>query len=140
MGLALGVGSAVLIGRAELKDVVQLWGPAQQFVLPAGHIAPNLSELLRSAPMRNVISELNRPCDVVLFDLPPLPATDAAGLAKNVRAPVSRRVLTLLPTRGPDAYGYGSYEYGYGCRYGSDLEAEKAAHSKTGPRRAEVKA
>jgi len=167
MGIEGAVGlTDVLIGKAELKDVIQPWGRAQLFVLPAGHIPPNPSELLGSARMTNIIAEFNRAFDVVLFDAPPLlPVTDAAVLAKNVGgallvvaagrthknqlrgaiaaltnvgAPVSGLVLTMLPTKGPDAYGYGNYGYGYG--YGSDLEAETATKSKSGPRRAQVKA
>ena len=132
----------VLIGRADLADVIQPWGKAQLFVLPAGHVPPNPSELLGSTRMTQLITEFNRAFDVVLFDSPPLlPVTDAAILAKNVGgalivvaagrtqknqlkgaiaaldnvgAPVSGMVLTMLPTKGPDAYGYGHYGYGYG--------------------------
>ncbi|WP_104089031.1 MULTISPECIES: polysaccharide biosynthesis tyrosine autokinase [unclassified Cryobacterium] len=132
----------VLIGRADLADVIQPWGKAQLFVLPAGHVPPNPSELLGSTRMTQLITEFNRAFDVVIFDSPPLlPVTDAAILAKNVGgalivvaagrthknqlkgaiaaldnvgAPVSGLVLTMLPTKGPDAYGYGHYGYGYG--------------------------
>ncbi|TFD66493.1 polysaccharide biosynthesis tyrosine autokinase [Cryobacterium ruanii] len=132
----------VLIGRADLADVIQPWGKGQLFVLPAGHVPPNPSELLGSTRMTQLITEFNRAFDVVLFDSPPLlPVTDAAILAKNVGgalivvaagrtqknqlkgaiaaldnvgAPVSGMVLTMLPTKGPDAYGYGHYGYGYG--------------------------
>ncbi|KGJ81781.1 chromosome partitioning protein [Cryobacterium roopkundense] len=165
MGIEGAVGlTDVLIGKAELKDVIQPWGRAQLFVLPAGHIPPNPSELLGSARMTHIIAEFNRAFDVVLFDSPPLlPVTDAAVLAKNVGgaiiivaagrthknqlkgaiaalttvgASVSGLVLTMLPTKGPDAYGYGNYGYGYG--YGSDVEAEAAAPK--GSRRTRVKA
>ncbi|KFF58429.1 chromosome partitioning protein [Cryobacterium sp. MLB-32] len=167
MGIEGAVGlTDVLIGKAELKDVIQPWGRAQLFVLPAGHIPPNPSELLGSARMTHIIGELNRAFDVVLFDSPPLlPVTDAAVLAKNVGGAliivaagrthknqlkgaiaaltnvgtsVSGLVLTMLPTKGPDAYGYGNYGYGYG----SDLDAETAAapKGKAGPRRTRVQA
>ncbi len=132
----------VLIGRADLADVIQPWGTGPLFVLPAGHVPPNPSELLGSTRMTQLIAECNRAFDVVIFDSPPLlPVTDAAILAKNVGgalivvaagrthknqlkgaiaaldnvgAPVSGLVLTMLPTKGPDAYGYGHYGYGYG--------------------------
>jgi len=167
MGIEGAVGlTDVLIGKAELKDVIQPWGRAQLFVLPAGHIPPNPSELLGSARMTHIIAEFNRAFDVVIFDSPPLlPVTDAAVLAKNVGgaiivvaagrthknqlqgalaalsnvgASVSGLVLTMLPTKGPDAYGYGNYGYGYG--YGSDLETEVEAKGKGGSRRSRVKA
>lgn len=142
LGIEGAVGlSDVLIQRADLKDVVQRWGRNQMYVLPAGAIPPNPSELLGSAAMTEVIAELDRTFDVVLYDAPPLlPVTDAAILARNVggamvvvaagrthrgqlkgamaalanvSAPVSGIVMTMLPTKGPDAYGYGRYGYGY---------------------------
>jgi capsular exopolysaccharide synthesis family protein len=150
MGLEGAVGlTDVLIGRAELKDVIQPWGRNKLYVLPAGHVPPNPSELLGSARMAHYIAEFNKAFDVVIFDAPPLlPVTDAAILAKsvggaivvvaagrthknqltgaisalaNVGAPVSGLVLTMLPTKGPDAYGYGRYGYGYGYGYGDDV-------------------
>ena len=37
----------------------------------------------------------------------------AIATLENVGAPVSGLVLTMLPTKGPDAYGYGRYGYAY---------------------------
>lgn len=168
MGLEGAVGlTDVLIGRAELKDVIQPWGRGKLFVLPAGKIPPNPSELLGSARMSYFIGEFNRTFDVVIFDAPPLlPVTDAAILAKNVGgaiiivaagrthknqlrgavaaltnvgAPISGLVLTMLPTKGPDAYGYGHYGYGYGYGYGDELDA-KATPAPKPSRRSKVKA
>jgi len=164
MGLEGAVGlTDVLIGRAELKDVIQQWGRGKLFVLPAGKIPPNPSELLGSARMTHFIGEFNREFDVVIYDSPPLlPVTDAAILAKNVGgaiiivaagrthknqlkgavaslnnvgAPISGLVLTMLPTKGPDAYGYGHYGYGYGYGYGDEIAAEP----KPATRRSKVK-
>lgn len=147
LGLEGAVGlTDLLIGRAEPEDVIQSWGKGDLFVLPAGKIPPNPSELLGSDALVKLIGEFNRAFDVVLFDAAPLlPVTDAAILARtvggtivvcaagrthknqlkgaftalgNVDAPVSGVVLTMLPTKGPDAYGYGRYGYGYGYGYG----------------------
>jgi capsular exopolysaccharide synthesis family protein len=154
MGVEGAVGlTDVLIGRAELDDVIQPWGRAQLFVLPAGHVPPNPSELLGSARMSHFIGEFNRMFDVVIYDTPPLlPVTDAAILAKNVGgaiivvaagrtqknqlkgaisslqnvgAPISGLVLTMLPTKGPDAYGYNRYGYGYGYGYGDEATTDE---------------
>ncbi|MBG6237086.1 capsular exopolysaccharide synthesis family protein [Mycetocola sp. CAN_C7] len=148
MGIEGAVGlTDVLIGRAELLDVVQPWGRSKLFVLPAGRIPPNPSELLGSKAMADLIVLFAREFDAVIFDAPPLlPVTDAAVLAKsvggaivvaaagkihrnqlrsavtvleNVGAEVSGFVLTMLPTKGPDAYGYGRYGYAYGEAYGA---------------------
>ncbi|MBC7517339.1 MAG: polysaccharide biosynthesis tyrosine autokinase [Microbacteriaceae bacterium] len=143
----------VLIGRVALVDAIQPWGRNQLFVLPAGHVPPNPSELLGSAAMHDLIANLNSQFDIVLFDAPPLlPVTDAAILAKsvggviiavavgrthkgqlksaittlsNVGATVSGVVLTMVPPTKSGAYGYGyGYGHSYG-RYGSDPTDER---------------
>jgi capsular exopolysaccharide synthesis family protein len=136
----------VLIGRAELEDVAAPWGRGNLVVLPAGPIPPNPSELLGSRAMQELITRLEGEFDYVLFDAPPLlPVTDGAILAKkasgaiivvasgktikgqlagavsaleNVGAPIAGFVMTMMPTKGPGAYGYGRYGFAYG--YGLD--------------------
>ncbi|WP_084104796.1 polysaccharide biosynthesis tyrosine autokinase [Demequina sp. NBRC 110056] len=142
MGVEGGVGlTDVLVGRAALEDATQRWGRTSLHLLPAGTIPPNPSELLGSTTMSDLIEDLQQQYDVVLYDAPPLlPVTDAAVLARlvggsilivsagrtrrqqveaaldsldNVGAPLSGLVLTMLPVKGPDAYGYGRYGYAY---------------------------
>jgi len=135
----------VLVGRAQPGEVIQRWGETNLYVLPAGKIPPNPSELLGSTKMESLVASLEKSFDVVIFDAPPLlPVTDAAILAtrtsgallmvaagrvhknqvrgalsalSNVSAHVAGIVITMLPTKGPDSYGY-SYGYGYGYGYG----------------------
>ncbi len=143
MGIEGGAGlTDVLIGRAELDDVVQRWGSEELYVLPAGKVPPNPSELLGSRAMTELIDRLEKEFDAVIFDAPPLlPVTDAAILAKragavimvaasgrttrhqfsgalaaleHVGAHVGGVVLSMVPLKGPDAYGYQGYGYGYG--------------------------
>ena len=165
LGIEGGVGlTDVLIGRVELRDALQPWGGRggrSLYVLPAGKIPPNPSELLGSSQMEALLETFTKEADVVILDAPPLlPVTDAAVLAKRtsgaitivaagrttrpqlegaidtletVDARVAGIVLTMLPTRGPDSYGYG-YEYGYGYGYSSDEEQTSAA-STPGVRR-----
>ena len=142
LGLEGAVGlTDVLIGRVELADALQQWGDREMYVLPAGSIPPNPSELLGGPAMKKLIATLETEFDTVIIDAPPLlPVTDAAILAKatrgaivvasagkvhkaqlrsaigildNVGATVLGLVLTMLPTRGADAYGYGHYSYAY---------------------------
>ncbi|OIH97599.1 polysaccharide biosynthesis tyrosine autokinase [Curtobacterium sp. MCBA15_001] len=144
----------VLIGRAALDDVAAPWGRGNMVVLPAGPIPPNPSELLGSRAMQDLITTLEGQFDYVLFDAPPLlPVTDAAILAKkasgaivvvasgktlkgqlagavqsleNVGAPIAGFVMTMMPTKGPGAYGYGRYGYAYGYGIDEDVDRPKA--------------
>lgn len=141
MGLEGAVGlTDVLVGRADLQDVLQPWGDSGVLLLPSGAIPPNPSELLGSQQMKDLLAELEHQVDLVLIDAPPvLPVTDAAVLAthvsgaivvvragrttrdqagraveilRGVDAHVYGVVLNMVPARGPASYGYG---YGYGA-------------------------
>ncbi|GAA1432540.1 polysaccharide biosynthesis tyrosine autokinase [Microlunatus lacustris] len=75
--------TSVLIGRAEVEDVIQPWRESGLDVLPSGPVPPNPSELLGSAAMRDLLTKLEASYDVVLLDTPPLlPVTDATILTK----------------------------------------------------------
>ncbi len=81
-GLLTNVGlTDVLIGRATLNDVLQPWGESGDlFVLGAGSVPPNPSELLGSNVMRTLLEDIAKHA-IVLVDAPPLlPVTDAAIL------------------------------------------------------------
>lgn len=146
LGIEGGTGlTDVLIGRARVADVLLPWGNRSLYVLPAGKIPPNPSELLGSERMQKLLEALGQEFDVVLCDAPPLlPVTDAAVLSRStsgaimvvavgrtttnqldgalealetVGSKVAGVVLTMVPTKGADAYAYG-YGYGYGG-YGS---------------------
>lgn len=82
-GLEGAVGlTDVLIGRADLTDVLQPYGQHQLSLLGAGQIPPNPSELLGSPAMRECLQQLASEFDFVLLDSPPmLPVTDAAVLS-----------------------------------------------------------
>jgi succinoglycan biosynthesis transport protein ExoP len=139
-GLEGAVGlTDVLIGKVELPDAVQNWGLRNLDILPAGRIPPNPSELLGSEAMMKLLQLVEKEYDVVLVDTPPLlPVTDAAVLSKHVRgallvvasgrthkaqlqsaidalnnvdARIAGIVLTMMPTKGAEAYGYARYGY-----------------------------
>jgi len=159
LGIEGGAGlTDVLIGRADVADVVQPWSDRSLYVLPAGRIPPNPSELLGSRQMADLLGVLAAEADVVLLDAPPLlPVTDAALIAKiasggaivvvstrEARRPMLERalhklelvdahvagvVLSMVSTRGADAR-----EYGYGYGYAQDV-ARTASHPRVRPRR-----
>ncbi|GGK71112.1 polysaccharide biosynthesis tyrosine autokinase [Ornithinimicrobium pekingense] len=85
MGLENSAGlTSVLIGQADLDDVLQPYGD-HLMALGAGPIPPNPSELLGGPSMRELLAELRDRFEYVVIDSPPLlPVTDAAVLSKIV--------------------------------------------------------
>ena len=150
LGLEGAVGlTDALVGRAHLDDLIQPWGDGTLQVLASGPTPPNPSELLGSHQMGELLRELESRCDLVLLDAPPLlPVTDAAVLASHASGAIviirsghttreqARRaveilravdihlygaVLNMVSTKGPDAYKYGYYGYGYAATNPTEL-------------------
>lgn len=83
-GLDGSVGlTQVLAGTAMLADALQPTDKAGLYVLPAGQIPPNPSELLGSQRMHQLIEKLAETHRVILDAPPLLPVTDAALLAAS---------------------------------------------------------
>ena len=161
MGIEGAVGlTDHLIGRADLDDVVQGWGAGNLYILPAGQVPPNPSELLGSHAMKVLLETLEKDYDTILIDAPPLlPVTDAAVLSKLVGGgalmvvgsgrirkhqleaaiasleTVGGRlvgvILNLLPTKGVNAYGYYGY-YGYGSDFVTDAPPKRKKKQRKG--------
>lgn len=142
MGIEGAVGlTDVLIGGADLSDVLQRWGRSELYVLPAGQVPPNPSELLGSETMQQTLDLLSKSMDVVIIDAPPvLMVTDAVVIGaktqgvilvaaagsthqqsfesaveslETAHVPLRGVVATMLPTKGPGRYMYGTYAYAY---------------------------
>ena len=82
LGLSDGAGlTDVLVGRVRAEEVLQPYGPTDNlYVMAAGVIPPNPSELLGSGAMRTLLYSFPEDA-IVLVDTPPLiPVTDAAIL------------------------------------------------------------
>ncbi|KQY98559.1 chromosome partitioning protein [Microbacterium sp. Root53] len=169
MGIEGGVGMTdVLIGKVELVDALQRWGRTQLYVLPAGKVPPNPSELLGSTAMDRLLEMLGEHFDYVLIDAPPLLlVTDAAVVSKKTKGVILAAasgqtkkaalqaavrtletagaellgvVVTKLPTKGPDSYGYGEYGYGQNNPIDDSVlesrrEGEQAARRSTAGKR-----
>ncbi|MDI6740175.1 MAG: CpsD/CapB family tyrosine-protein kinase, partial [Candidatus Edwardsbacteria bacterium] len=72
----------LLIKEGDLKKIMRPSGIENLFIVPAGTLPPNPSELLGSLKMKTVIEAMKDCCDLVIFDCPPvITVTDAAVLA-----------------------------------------------------------
>jgi succinoglycan biosynthesis transport protein ExoP len=141
MGLEGQVGlTTVLIGRADMKDVVQPFGTSSLDLLPAGQVPPNPSELLGSAAMASLLERLSASYDMVLLDSAPLlPVTDAVVLSRlaggallvvgadRTHRPQLQQSLDSLETAGVHLFGLvmnkiarrEAAAYAYGSGYAS---------------------
>ncbi|MFN2347244.1 MAG: polysaccharide biosynthesis tyrosine autokinase [Dermatophilaceae bacterium] len=140
MGLDGSVGlTDALIGHAPISELLQQYGDTGLWVVGAGAIPPNPSELLGSPSMRTALAELGKNFDQVIIDAPPvLPVTDAvvlstvadgvivvagSGLVEREQlnhtlksiASVNGKVLGLVLNRVPKGTGgqYTRYAYSY---------------------------
>lgn len=166
LGLERSAGlTTVLVGEADVDDMLQQWGRDNLFVLTSGRIPPNPSELLGSAAMEALLHRLETQFDAVVIDSPPLiPVTDAAVLAQKtagvilvvdsqrtkqasmlkslhalemVEANLMGIVLNRLPIKGPDSYGY--MQYGYAAlSEESDIQSSAVSTTRRAYRKSEL--
>jgi capsular exopolysaccharide synthesis family protein len=157
MGLEGSVGlTTVLLGKASVDDVVQRWPNSDLYVMAAGQIPPNPTELLGSEAMHALFSKLSQEFDFILVDSPPLvPVIDAVLVDKltggmlmvvasdrtrkrdltsalksleTVGASVSGFAWNYVATSKADTSRYGYYRYGSGQRVkGSDKRSARSA-------------
>lgn len=151
LGMEGSVGlTTVLLGDAQVHDVIQTWGTAGMDVLPAGQVPPNPSELLGSAPMEALLTSLVDEYDFVLIDSPPVvPVIDAVvierltgGLLMVVGVDRTRKkdlvaALRQLDTVGARVSGFArnfvagkgesAYRYGYHVYEGATEQSTRRA-------------
>lgn len=84
--LSNNLGFSNLISTQEtIQDVVQKTVVDNLDVLTSGLKSPNPSELLASKRMDNILNELKKEYDLIIFDMPPIVAvTDAQIMASKV--------------------------------------------------------
>lgn len=148
MGLEGSVGlTTVLLGRATADEVIQQWADSTLFVLAAGAIPPNPSELLGSEATARLFRKLLAHYDFVIVDSPPIvPVIDpvlinrlVGGLLLVVSVGSTRKrdlahALRSLATVDADVSGFalnlvdggGSY-YAYGERAARRSQPKRAA-------------
>jgi protein-tyrosine kinase len=86
----VGLSNVLLAPVTKLTEgAVQTTEIENLCVMTSGPLPPNPSELLGSARMNQLIDELSKVADAVIFDSPPvLSATDAALLANRLDATI----------------------------------------------------
>lgn len=90
--------SNYLTSDIELKDVVVKTSTPNLYMLPAGPLPNDPSGVLGSARMSQLLSEVNKRFDIVLFDSPPvLGVSDASLLVSKVDA----TLVVLQPSKMP---------------------------------------
>jgi succinoglycan biosynthesis transport protein ExoP len=157
LGIEGGVGlTTVLIGRAQVEDVLQPLGKTTLDLLPAGQIPPNPSELLGSTAMADLLEQLSTSYDMVLLDSPPLlPVTDAVVLSNlaggalvvvgvdRIHRPQLQQSLESLETAGAHLFGVvmnkiarrEAAAYAYGSGYDSYAPKQRRPAPVQGKRR-----
>jgi capsular exopolysaccharide synthesis family protein len=145
----------VLVGRAQLRDVIHATEIEHLSVVGSGPFPPNPSELLGSSAMRDVLRHAQSDFDVVLIDSPPLLAvTDAAVLATiadgailvirvgaTAKAAVRRAVAQLQTVHGRIVGAVlndvdlrsGAFSGSYGYYYYYYYYGEGARNGRRGP-------
>ena len=137
--------SGVYMQKTDIRSVVRGTPIENLYVITAGDIPPNPSELLLSDKMKDMLEDLKGFADVVIFDgTPSMLVTDAMILARlvgatvivseynrtrigdlklvkqnleNVGAKIAGVVLNKIPTKAK--------RYGYGYGYGEDIENDE---------------
>lgn len=141
--------SNYLIGKMQAHDIIKSTSFENLFLIPAGPIPPNPSELISNGRLSELLSYLEKSFDYIIIDTAPVnPVTDAYIISPlaDVTLFVIRhdytpkmflqklqqqhKISTLknpaiiyngIRGKGVNKYGYG---YGYGYGYTEDLENE----------------
>jgi capsular exopolysaccharide synthesis family protein len=155
MGAQNEIGlSHLLVGQARVREAVQKTSEPNLFIIAAGRIPPNPSELLASDRMNALLANLRSgPFDWVIIDTPPvLAVTDAVIVARAVSGVVfvigsemtrrvhSERAIETLTSGKPGSIGvvlnrvdfdrnkyYYSRYYGYHYQNYYGTSAKKSA-------------
>ncbi|GAA2899566.1 polysaccharide biosynthesis tyrosine autokinase [Microbacterium esteraromaticum] len=159
--------SGVLSGQVSVATAVQATSDPNLFVLPAGAVPPNPSEMLGSAALKNLLAELSRDFFVIIDAPPVLPVTDASiistmvdgvvyvsatgttrkaavGAARTQLEQVGARVLgvvlNFVSLKDEGGYGYGYGYYRQNSSYYLTPEKPKKGKKKTSSEQAAARA
>lgn len=80
-----GLSSYLAGDQDQIEDLIQECNHSDTFLLPAGPIPPNPSEMLNSKKMEDLIKKCKKESAITIIDAPPLlPVTDALLLSQKV--------------------------------------------------------
>lgn len=143
--------AAVVSGKVEAEDAIQLGPVPNLSILPGGKRPSNPAEILSSERFRNMIEMLRDKFDVIIIDTPPLLAVSDPGavagivdgvvmtmrLRRNVK-PLAARAKAILESVGANllgvvingvsseagyGYNYDYNDYRYAYKYGSNYRS-----------------
>jgi capsular exopolysaccharide synthesis family protein len=152
--------STILINKHSIHDCVHDTEINNLKFITSGPIPPNPAELILSDRLKEVVEELKKEYDFVLFDTPPLGlVTDGLEVIKNADYPIyifradysDKAFITNLDKliddnkvknlsvilndvgRGVSGYyyGYGGYGYSYGYGYGFGYYSDETKPQRT---------
>ena len=104
----------LILGDVQLPDVLIKDADSGAYIIPAGKLAPDPTEILTSPRMKELLNELSREFELVVVDLPPIVAVaDARLLAPQVDSAVlvvrwaktGREVVSLAAKQLQEAGG-----------------------------------
>lgn len=134
----------LLLGKADVQDVIRSTEVNNLYIITAGTSPPNAPQLLASPKMDDLIDELKRTFEIIIFDTPPATVvTDPAILASKVDAAclvveaertnreaalkakellltVNAKLLGVILNKIDITKGYGVYNYNYYYYYYDD--------------------
>jgi polysaccharide biosynthesis transport protein len=119
--------SNLLVGQAKASEVVRKAPAAGLWVLPAGRIPPNPSELLGSPRFRDFMLSLNGHFDWVIIDSPPVMAVTDASLIAHTASDVlfvisAENTSRQTARRALDQLAHANVKFVGGVLNGVDLE------------------
>jgi tyrosine-protein kinase Etk/Wzc len=163
LGLERGVGiTDYLLGKASAEEIIlQTPFNPDLYVVRAGNLVEDASELLLNSRMEGLLDYLNTRADVLIIDMPPInPITDVYVIAplcdytlyvvrhgkvrkNNIRMlhenMDSHNIENVaLIFNGIKKRGIGQYSYGYGYGYGYDYKSSYDSYGKKSKKRKTV--
>lgn len=151
-GIDSDVGvAAVVSGKVEVDDAIQIGPVANLSILPGGKRPANPAEILSSERFKNMVDMLRDKFDIIVIDTPPLLAVSDPGavagivdgvlmtmrLRRNVK-PLAVRAKSILESVGANllgvvingvsseagyGYNYDYNDYRYAYKYGSNYRS-----------------